>query len=503
MPQLLLNCKGRLELRLPKKPTSIAPSTVLETNNPVLESQIPAVRHFLRHARARKSRVDEKIASLELSLEDLYAESNELDTQIFQHQGAISPLRRIPPEIISEIFSLALSPDEGDWHLQESAPWILGAVCARWRAISLSPVFWTEISNWTGQFSLHKLTTLLDRSKSLPLRIYFDCVDGGRMTSLEKESLKLLVQHCARWERVTLRGGQKLYTRMQHLGPQFPLLQALVFDVCFVDKPATSSALDLFRQAPRLENATVNMGFYTDPVVLAFPWGQISKYRASIEWRTLGVLADAANLVDCVLDLGYGHKPDGRDIPVVLLPCLVRLAVSHCELVAYLKTPMLRELYCHDFGANYQLRNLGFFRSLPRTLTKLVMACTWPSLELGLVGLIEALPQLQHFATPQLFDGHVVCDFLQTAEFQRSALESLVVSIGDFSNEFLLDALGAVDWESVRLRTLRLASIYRAPQDKDTRLKALRDRGVKVDFLVAFPHDGHRRVVPEFFRIAH
>ncbi|KAJ7605341.1 hypothetical protein FB45DRAFT_699224, partial [Roridomyces roridus] len=61
----------------------------------------------------------------------------------------ISLLKRIPPEMVAEIFSLTVpSPWEmaGFRSREKHSPWILGHICSRWRAVALStPSLWSLI----------------------------------------------------------------------------------------------------------------------------------------------------------------------------------------------------------------------------------------------------------------------------------------------------------------------------------------------------------------------
>ncbi|KAJ7117468.1 hypothetical protein C8R44DRAFT_626721, partial [Mycena epipterygia] len=119
------------------------PSDNLDTNNPPDEIQLESIRDFLSSACAHMTLLDAKIASLRSSLDKLVKEDQALDIEICRHKGGVSPLRHMPTEIISLIFTFTLPP-----HVPgaQSAPWTVSAVCARWRTIALSqPYFWNSI----------------------------------------------------------------------------------------------------------------------------------------------------------------------------------------------------------------------------------------------------------------------------------------------------------------------------------------------------------------------
>ncbi|KAJ7812034.1 hypothetical protein B0H14DRAFT_2377905, partial [Mycena olivaceomarginata] len=157
---------------------------------------------------------DTKIYSLQAELDKLLEERDSLDTEIRKHEGALSPLRRIPPEILSLIFDFA-SPFTECFMIIEDGPWPLSAVCSRWRSIALSqPSLWTEL--WLdfaeGPESVAGILLLveahLERSQKLPLTITFGplYLNQRLCTDTEQAVLDLLATHCDRWETVELAG---------------------------------------------------------------------------------------------------------------------------------------------------------------------------------------------------------------------------------------------------------------------------------------------------------
>ncbi|KAJ7625606.1 hypothetical protein FB45DRAFT_1029959 [Roridomyces roridus] len=352
---------------------------ILATNTPVPESQRPAVRSFLFHTRARKHRLDEKIAELRTTLEELCSERDALDTEIRKHAAALSPIRRVPPEILSHIFTFAVKKTRVHFS-------------SRRHGASVQSAFWTSISNKVKTFHLPKLETLQARSgAALPLDVYFSSRDEDTLTEAEAETYDLLVQHSARWGSVYLSGSEELYTRIQRVGAPLPLLRNLEFDLYLVDQP-DDSPLDAFRNAPRLQEASVNAGS---------------------EWSKLSVLFSAPNLVECALDLGSGAEPATLNAPI-LLPHLLRLSVSHRGLLRCLDTPILEELYYQDGDRNNSLTDLAFFHGLPRTLKTLVISAAADTTDIDFLGIVQALPSLTRLASTSEMPTDVVCRLLHT-----------------------------------------------------------------------------------------
>ncbi|KAJ6600349.1 hypothetical protein DFH09DRAFT_891679, partial [Mycena vulgaris] len=60
---------------------------------------------------------------------------------VLQHRDSICPLTRLPPEIVSEIFTFTL-PDVGATELK-ATPWHLGQICRYCGNVALGlPILW-------------------------------------------------------------------------------------------------------------------------------------------------------------------------------------------------------------------------------------------------------------------------------------------------------------------------------------------------------------------------
>ncbi|KAF8888081.1 hypothetical protein BD779DRAFT_1440283, partial [Infundibulicybe gibba] len=166
---------------------------ILRTNNVPTYSDAGDIRKTLSTANSDIQRLDSEIARVELILEELKASRADARRFADEHRAALSPLRKVPPEILSEIFSacMALRPTPSTIGKRHDScqvrdfPWIFGQVCGRWRDIALaSPNLWTNVDIYLGSGS-HSLsdTTLpieyfvrlvemwLQRSGNLPLSI--------------------------------------------------------------------------------------------------------------------------------------------------------------------------------------------------------------------------------------------------------------------------------------------------------------------------------------------
>ncbi|KAF8211009.1 hypothetical protein K438DRAFT_1710460, partial [Mycena galopus ATCC 62051] len=123
--------------------------TLLTTNEPPEGSELPVVfiHSAISKTDGRLARLNQEIPKLQERLRRLEDERASLTSYRARNKAVLSPLRRIPPELLGEIFSWtlpfignALSVDT--FNILRS-PWVLTHISRRWRAVCLSiPSLW-------------------------------------------------------------------------------------------------------------------------------------------------------------------------------------------------------------------------------------------------------------------------------------------------------------------------------------------------------------------------
>ncbi|KAJ7607906.1 hypothetical protein FB45DRAFT_763797, partial [Roridomyces roridus] len=121
--------------------------TLLHSNELPHFSEIPFIQSTSSRIDARLAILDKEIARLE----QFAAERAVLVSYGSQSKAALSPMRRMPNEILIEIFVLTVPSVESDgswactFSLQKS-PWVLTHVCSRWRAVAISTsALWSQL----------------------------------------------------------------------------------------------------------------------------------------------------------------------------------------------------------------------------------------------------------------------------------------------------------------------------------------------------------------------
>ncbi|KAJ7240780.1 hypothetical protein C8J57DRAFT_1085674 [Mycena rebaudengoi] len=119
---------------------------LLETSYPELlssitvpsDAQISAIRDVIRTVGEQIDSKYQEVARLQEVITNLNRQRDELRDFANIHSGIISGMRRLPSEILTEIFLQYVLIET-----RFRGPWIIAAVCSRWRAVALSsPLLW-------------------------------------------------------------------------------------------------------------------------------------------------------------------------------------------------------------------------------------------------------------------------------------------------------------------------------------------------------------------------
>jgi hypothetical protein len=149
----------------------------LNSNYTPSEDECHHIAQIVTEQDERISHIDEEIHRLHLLLQPLLRDRGKVHAFREAHRQLLSPSRRIPPEIWSEVFVHCLPAGKFVEINVQEAPMLLAQVSSLWRSIVLStPRLWNSISvgGCNGVVLTSKTTlisTWLGRSGNLPLSI--------------------------------------------------------------------------------------------------------------------------------------------------------------------------------------------------------------------------------------------------------------------------------------------------------------------------------------------
>ncbi|KIM91283.1 hypothetical protein PILCRDRAFT_810534 [Piloderma croceum F 1598] len=258
-------------------------------------SQAIEIRQIISVAQAHVSRIEEDLARLQILQTQLVHKRNEALACVDQHKYLLSPIRRLPAELLAVIFSFCLptrseqfdlrSEEEDLWRKRyfsincREAPLLLGRVCRLWRAVALStPSLWSSFSTAMIDTSMpHHTTsgaqTFLSRSGACPLSLSFGL---GLATRALRNVVNTFASHSRRWQSLDLRVERMdVITELNQVKGAIPLLETLTLRV---DGRYSSSDQcpfrGIFEVAPSLRK--FHLSSKLQPLQIKIPWSQLT-----------------------------------------------------------------------------------------------------------------------------------------------------------------------------------------------------------------------------------
>ncbi|KAJ6502229.1 hypothetical protein C8R45DRAFT_862027 [Mycena sanguinolenta] len=283
------------------------------------------------------------------------------------HRALISPWRRLPVEILSEIFLFTLKVRGGDRNRDDLYPWVddrrgtllLCQICSTWRAVALqTPALWNTLSfqsYWAFRRPLDWVSTWLDRSRSSPLHLQLRW-DPNLSPNIRNSVLSAFTSHLPHTVKLAVEEVQYAETprsAAEESHPQLPLIESSVLssvNVCLAaDSPIWDWIHSACRASPDLTHLSTShfsadsfpLANLTDldlgdpiPMLDAF---QVFEYASNLQNVAFRIKGPA---VACSAGALLGMKSVSKmeifsDDPSEFLertefPNLVTLAMSHC-----------------------------------------------------------------------------------------------------------------------------------------------------------------------------
>ncbi|KAJ6580727.1 hypothetical protein B0H19DRAFT_1328836, partial [Mycena capillaripes] len=187
------------------------------------------------------SKADESLAYLTHEIARLRDRLKQLEEQHVlvsscgaRNRGILSSLRILPPEVLSEIFSLTLPSGNSSWYRgrfrMTDSPWSLTHVNRCWRAVAVSnPLLWSLVPisyhshfDPKSSYPLAMVQTHIARADRLKIHFY-GCQSSDSQPQIE--IFECLARHASQWEELSLRLTSDLWPLLALLRGRFPLLQ--------------------------------------------------------------------------------------------------------------------------------------------------------------------------------------------------------------------------------------------------------------------------------------
>ncbi|KAJ7649703.1 hypothetical protein FB45DRAFT_1148 [Roridomyces roridus] len=224
----------------------------------------------------QKARMD--AARVETAFVQLSARRSELNDFIRKNSSILSPIRRFPAEILSQIFGRCVRPND-TFNPRRHAAWVVARVCRRWRAVALdTPELWCHFvvpDSRFPQLPQRNLETLLkmqlNRSRHAQLSI--ELAAGPTMLDVMD-----ILAASARWGAVTLLNEAQFHRFAKHHSAHYPQLQRLCFSEPDTMQRSRTPSLpldaDMVNSLPALTELLWDAPIFRKQLML--PWAQLS-----------------------------------------------------------------------------------------------------------------------------------------------------------------------------------------------------------------------------------
>ena len=191
-----------------------------------------------------------------------------------EHKGLLSAVRRLPYELLAQIFYFCANDREPCWTVP---PWTLAHVSRRWRAVALSfPKIWGVVppirlsTKDKGKKFIPLLRELLHRSGEHPLSLHISSDEGG---IVNHPIFQLLITHCMRWRTVVMELEVSDFQALtQFIRRRLSSLYSLKLAVRMPHDG--DYVLEPFSIAPMLREVEIDC----PRIQLLLPWEQLTRY---------------------------------------------------------------------------------------------------------------------------------------------------------------------------------------------------------------------------------
>ncbi|KAK7030528.1 ABC protein [Favolaschia claudopus] len=335
---------------------------LLHSNEAPFDAELTDFRNVIKQTGVPLARLEDEIARTRRHLQDLEGRRAELWSFREQNRKVLSPLRRVPPEVLGEIFQWTLFSSHNSGSKISNSPWKLTHVCRRWRDVAISRAsLWSLVainfvyrnseyrddSDSSRMYPLPMVETQIERAQSHNLMIHFY---GNEVAKSEPQIqvLECLMQYMSRWEELSIGLTSFLYPILERMAGQLPLLRRLWVEWMCLESQQLAGPIMAFQGAHSLVDAAIGNSYMYTPVFL--PIGQLTRYQLDASWHThRDILRLAPNLVEAHIAVNYDEDGDWPEPPAsddnsLQLTLLKRLYVSHPEILQYITFPTLEEI---------------------------------------------------------------------------------------------------------------------------------------------------------------
>ncbi|KAJ7101304.1 hypothetical protein B0H15DRAFT_943641 [Mycena belliarum] len=343
--------------------------SILHTNTIPCDADCRTIREHLTAPQRELVNLDEEISRVQDQLDALTRRKAALDAYVEAHLAMISPARRLPDDVVRDIFAQCLPSHRNPIVSSDEAPLLLCQICRHWRDLALTtPRLWSSLhivlpTDPRLQVLTQIVSEWLDRSGVLPLSlsvIYSGWTDA-RQNLLPM--LQRLIQSSRRWQRIHFEfGDHRAFAALRDLRPEdVPMLRDASIHgfehhggwLNPDEDPVKSYQCLRFLDASHVQRVSINRTYGMPTSDLPLPWAHltildIAKGLLFCD-EAVAVLRRCPALEECELTISPLESRSTDYVPPISLPRLRDMSIlgetngtSGTSFFALLLLPSLR-----------------------------------------------------------------------------------------------------------------------------------------------------------------
>ncbi|PBK66851.1 hypothetical protein ARMSODRAFT_1086639 [Armillaria solidipes] len=441
---------------------------ILRAEQPLLEYDHDWVHQNIATLDGHRLSLGQSLSRLESLTALIQTQIDTTSTEKEQLESISAPIRRLPRDILLEIFSLSFRQEDARYY-----PWTLGHICHWWKDIvHSSPTLWSVVVLYPP-YNPKIIETLLQRSGNVPLSVYISTQHYGSVHNLT--IFDRVMSLCHRWSTLELHAHGPMYERQ--LPSFFPQLRTLK-----VRGPWSSCMVPVL-DAPLLKTVRLD----------DFPLQSVPNHITHLALSKLSIeelplmLSSFPNLVELHFKAKY-FTQDAAPTSTITHPTIRCLSVSGTSMLPFLTLPAL-EYFQYGLDRTGDSSAVSAFLSRSRCTLKTLLTDAIRHSD-SFLELLGSQPSLCRLSVSLLGDRHnVICQGLSSPDLLPN-LEHLTMAW--ISKEFCVAAkMIRARWYTPMRRIRTFVVIRNVSEPKNVNVDAMqgmKDEGL--DFKVVEDQHG-------------
>lgn len=244
------------DIAIPSSPTPYLHCTLQAPD----DTEIVAIKNYISTVDNLLDVIDADLELLNVLAKRMAKVREEMQRILVNHRTILSPIRRLPNELLTKILWLSCPFIEDMKYSpsleQKIAPFILSQVCSGWRNFIIgTPKLWSQIriDGSEGPWSQPLVEEWILRSGDHPLSIQISNLKLNEAQELlcVTPILRALVAESRRWKRASVVLSQSMVlANLSSIKGRLPLLESLYINVTFCE--VSMRPIDLLENTPNL-----------------------------------------------------------------------------------------------------------------------------------------------------------------------------------------------------------------------------------------------------------